>query len=105
MKKPRIMFDKTEVVAYATIVNDLNKKSRKLLNLTYDKFTKISVVKCTEKKLFRMLDSEKIVLNITGFARPIEFTKKDNEQFFDGYKASFKKFASVRKVPKLSCIE
>ena len=44
MKKPRIMFDKTEVIAYATIIGEMNKKSQKLLNLTPDKFSKISFV-------------------------------------------------------------
>ena len=93
MKKPRIMFDKTEVIAYATIIGEMNKKSQKLLNLTPDKFSKISFVPCKEKKLFKSVDSEKIVLNLRGYARPVEYTKKENISYFETYKKNFEKFA------------
>ena len=98
MKKPKIMFDKTEIIAYCTIIGDLNKKSYKLLNLTFDKFTKIEFVPCKAKKLFKTIDSEKIVLTVKGYAKPIEFYKKDNAEHFDSYKAGFEKFATDNKI-------
>ena len=33
MAKPKIMFDKTEIVANATVVGEMNKKSQKILRL------------------------------------------------------------------------
>lgn len=93
MAKPKIMFDKTEIIANATVVGEMNKKSQKLLRLSADKFSQISFVPCKERKLFKKIDSEKIVLNLRGFARPVEYTKKDNAAFFESYKESFVKFA------------
>lgn len=93
MKKPRIMFDKTEIVASAIIVGEMNKKKQKLLNLTPDSFSKISIVPCKERKLFKMVDSEKIVLNLRSYANPVEYTKKDNAEYFESYKQNFEKFA------------
>ncbi|MBQ7006716.1 MAG: hypothetical protein IJN59_02685 [Oscillospiraceae bacterium] len=93
IKKPIIMFDKTEVVMLATIVGEMKKKSHKVLNLTYDKFTKIAFVPCKEKKLFKTVDSEKIVLTVKGYARPIEFSKKEHHVHYDNYKKNFEKFA------------
>ena len=91
--KKSIFFDKTEIVANATVVGEMNKKSQKLLRLSADKFSQISFVPCKERKLFKKIDSEKIVLNLRGFARPVEYTKKDNAAFFESYKESFVKFA------------
>lgn len=93
MKKPLIMFDKTEVIAYATIVGEMNKKSQKLLNLTPDNFTKISFVPYKERKLFKSVDSEKIVLTLRGYAKPVEYTKKEHSHYYNDYKTSFEKFA------------
>ena len=93
MAKPKIMFDKTEIIANATVVGEMNKKSQKLLRLSADKFSQISFVKCTERKLFKKIVSEKIILNLRGVARPVEYTKKDNAAFFESYKESFVKFA------------
>lgn len=94
IKKPIIMFDKTEVVMLATIVGDMKKKSHRLLNLTYDKFTKIAFVQCKERKLFKTVDSEKIVLTVKGYAKPIEYSKKENSAHYQEYKKGFEKFAS-----------
>ena len=93
MKKPLIMFDKTEVIAYATIVGEMKKKSQKLLNITPDRITRISFVSCKERKLFKIVDSEKIVLTLRGYANPVEYTKKDHSHYYNDYKASFEKFA------------
>jgi len=93
MARPKIMFDKTEIVANATVVGEMNKKSQKLLRLSAESFSQISFVPCKERKLFKLVDSEKIVLNLRGYARPVEYSKKDNAAFFESYKQSFVKFA------------
>jgi len=98
MKKPKIMFDKTEIVANATVVGEMNKKSQRLLRLSGESFSQISFVKCKERKLFKQIPSEKIVLNIRGFLNPVEYTKKDNALFFESYKESFTKFAKDNNV-------
>ena len=93
MASPKIMFDKTEIVAKAIVVNETNKKKAKLLRLNADSFSKISFVPCKVRKLFKKVDSEKIVLNLRGYARPVEYSKKDNAAFYDSYKEGFAKFA------------
>ena len=93
MAKPKIMFDKTEIVANATVVGEMNKKKQRLLRLSADSFSQISFVPCKERKLFKKVDSEKIVLHLRGYARPVEYTKNSNEAFFESYKQSFLKFA------------
>ena len=93
MKKSKIMFDATEIIAKAVVIGEMNKKSMRLLRLSADNFSQISFVKCKERKLFRSVDSEKIVLSLRGYANPIEYTKKGNEAFFESYKENFVKFA------------
>ncbi len=93
MAKSKIMFDKTEIVANATVVGEMNKKSQKILRLSSDSFSKISFVPCKERKLFKAYDSEKIVLSLRGYARPVEYTKKANAAFYESYKESFIKFS------------
>ena len=93
MNKPKIMFDKTEIVANATVIGEMNKKSQRLLRLSAESFSQILFIPCTERKFFRKIDSEKIVLSLRNLARPVEYTKKDNAVFFESYKESFAKFA------------
>lgn len=98
MASPKIMFDKTEIVAKAIVVNETNKKKAKLLRLSADSFSKISFVPCKARKLFKKVDSEKIVLTLRGYARPVEYSKKTNAAFYDSYKDGFAKFAKDNNV-------
>lgn len=98
MAKRKVMFDKTEVVAAAVMKDDMGKETPKILNLTYDQFLKISFVPCEEKKLFKTVPSEKIVLQLKKYAQPVEYPMLKNKEFYQEYKEGFRIFAKENRI-------
>ncbi len=98
MAKRKIEFDTTEVVLATVFKNDMGKEIPKILNLPYDQFLKIFFVPCEERKLFKAVPSEKIVLQIKKYAQPIEFTMMKNKEFYQDYKEGFRKFAEYNRI-------
>lgn len=91
--KSKISFDKTEIV-----VTDTTGKQVQMLNLTYDKIISIQFEKCTARKLFKNIDSEKIIMKVRNRLDPIEFYKYKEGAFFDEYKAGLEKFAKDNRI-------
>ncbi len=98
MAKRKIMFDKTEIVAASVIRDDMGKETPKIFHLTYDQFLKISFIPCEEKKLFKTVPSEKIVLQLKQFSQPLEYTMLKNKDFFQEYKDGFRSFAKENRI-------
>ena len=100
MAKRIISFDTTEVVAMVAIKKDgeVRKPKPRIMSMTYDMFSKISFVKCTERKLFKTVPSEKIEIRLKSFHTPIEFTKMKNEEFYEEYKEGFRVFAQKNRI-------
>ena len=98
MAKRKIMFDKTEVVLATVFKDDLGKEVPKILNLSYDQFSKISFLPCEERKLFKTVPSEKIVLKLKKYADPIEYTMMKNKEFYQEYKDGFRRFAADNRI-------
>lgn len=100
MAKRMISFDTTEIVAMVEIKGDgeSKKAQTRIMNMTYDMFSKISFVSCTERKLFRAVPSEKIVIKLKSLRQPIEFTKMKNKEFYQEYKDGFRTFALKNRI-------
>lgn len=98
MAKRKIEFDTTEVVLATVFQDEFGKKTPKILNLPYDQFQKISFVPCEERKLFRLVASEKIVLKLKKYAQPIEYSFKENKEFYEDYKRGFRQFAMENRI-------
>ncbi|MBE7041994.1 MAG: hypothetical protein E7399_00665 [Ruminococcaceae bacterium] len=98
MAKKKIEFDSTEVVLATVFKNDLGKETPKILNLPYDQFLKISFEPCEERKLFKNIPSEKIVLKLKKYAQPVEYTMMKNKEFYQEYKEGFRKFAQDNRI-------
>lgn len=100
MAKRMITFDTTEVVAMVEIPGDgeFKKAQTRIMSMTYDKFTKISFVPCKERKLFKLVPSEKIVIKLKAMRQPIEFTKMKNKEFYEEYKEGFRIFAKQNRI-------
>lgn len=98
MAKRKIEFDTTEVVLATIFKNETGKKIPKILNLPYDQFMKISFVPCEERKLFKAVPSEKIVLKLKKYAQPVEFSMMQNKEFYHDYKEGFRKFAKDNRI-------
>lgn len=88
MSSEKIYFDKTEIVCFVA-----TKKKYVTVNLTYDKFIRISLEKCKELNWFKLVDSEKLVMKIRGREKPIEYTKLQNKKHWQHYVDGLKKFA------------
>ena len=98
MAKQKITFDTTEVVAVVEVKEEFKKKQVRVMSMTYDMFTTISFVKCTERKLFKEVPSEKIVIKLKTSLKPIEFTKMKHKQFYEEYKEGFRVFAQKNRI-------
>ena len=98
MAKRKVMFDTTEVVAATVFKDEMGKETPKILNLTYDQFLKISFVPCEERKLFKTVPSEKIVLQLKKYGQPVEYTMMKNKEFYQEYKEGFRKFAQDNRI-------
>jgi len=102
MAKSKIVFDTTEVVAEVEIilgdVGEPKKKKIEIMHIIYDQFVKISFEKCTERKWFKKVDSEKILLKLKSRREPVEFTKMKNKDFWEEYKEGFRVFAEKNRI-------
>jgi hypothetical protein len=95
MAKPDpISIDSTELILFAPVGSGIE-----IINVAYDKISRIEFRKCEETKLFKKLPSEQIIFTIRGREAPIVFYRsKVGEELFDGYKARLAKFAKDNRV-------
>jgi len=91
----KLTCDKTEINA----VYPVDRKGKlDRISLTYDKVISISFDKCTERKFFKKVDSEKISLRVRGRMEPIEYYKLEEGEHFESYKRDFEKFAKDNRI-------
>jgi hypothetical protein len=88
MAYEHIMFDKTEIVLIV-----MGKKKPQVLNVTYDKIMRIQFDRFMERKFFKKVPSEKIIIMIRGRDSAVEFTKLKEKKYFEKYKEGLRKFA------------
>ena len=94
MVQRRVMFDKSEVVLLVP-----GKKRVANYNLTNSTITRIQFDKCTERKFgIFPVQSEKITIITPKAGVPIVYTKSENKEFFDEYKAELAKYAKEYRV-------
>ena len=98
MAKREIVFDTTEIVAVVPVKGEFMKAAPQIMHITYDQFTKITFEPCTEKKLFKSVPSEQIVLRIKKRMDPIVYTKMKHKEYFEEYKESFRTFAQKNRI-------
>lgn len=91
--KKHIYFDKTEIMMMF-----LDGNQYQTINLTYDKIIRIQFDKCTEKKFFRKVPSERIQIVTNCRNKPIEYTKMREKKYFDEYKQGLAKFAKDNRI-------
>jgi len=105
MKKRLIVFDTTEIVAVVNVKNEDDPMKKKgnpvIMNLTYDQISKISFEPCIEKKMFKSIPSEKIVLKLKKMVQPVEYPKMENKEFYEEYKEGFREFAKQNRIELL----
>ncbi|MDP4180759.1 MAG: hypothetical protein Q8942_06680 [Bacillota bacterium] len=66
---------------------------KKTLYLNYYDINKIQFDEALINKLFRKVRTEKIRIFVNTSSKPIEFTKHNNEMYFEEYKQELSKFA------------
>lgn len=98
MKKQRVIFDKTEVIMVYDVLTNPFKKGISKKALTYDKIQSISIEKCNVKRLFKTVDSERILIRAAGMTESIIYFKSVEKDYFDEYKAGFRKFAKANRI-------
>ena len=98
MAKRKLAFDETEVVMAVVIKLDFGKEKAKIINATYDQFSRISILKTEERKLFKLVPSEKIVIKLKSYGQEFEYSKMKNKEFYEEYKTNFIKFAERNRI-------
>lgn len=97
MKRSKILFDRTEIIMVYDVTNNMKKKIVKT-SLIYNQIQSITLEKCKEKKLFKKFDSERILIRSNKVSEPIVYYKGAEPNYFDEYKAGFRKFAKANRI-------
>ncbi|MBQ3049179.1 MAG: hypothetical protein IJC94_04400 [Oscillospiraceae bacterium] len=94
-KKYKLTCDKTEINAVYEVKRggDLARVS-----MPYDKVISITFENCVVPKFLKKGDTERIVIRLRGYEKPIEFYKDREGDNFEGYKADFEKFAKANRI-------
>jgi hypothetical protein len=95
-----IICDKTEV-----ILNYLDDKKYKVINLTYDQITRISFEACKEFSLFHWVPSEKITIVTKKVENSIVYTKLKHKNLFEEYKKELARFAKDNRITFYNSLE
>ena len=89
----KMTFEPTEM-----ILNYNSGKGRKDLNLSYDQIISISIDKCTVRKFFKNIETERVGVTPRQFGVPIYYYSYKEGDFFEGYKANLRKFAKDNRI-------
>jgi len=93
-KHPKMIFDKTEV----TIVDETGKRAR-LLNLSYEDITSITLEPCRTTKLFKTIDDERLSFRVRRHEQPLTYlASKEYGDFFQQYKEQVIQFAKENRI-------
>ena len=92
-EKRSLMCDKTEI-----LVVDSSGRNVRTHNLTYDQITTIQFDKCTAKKLFKTIPSEKIAISVRGLESPVLLLKHQEGPLFEEYKEQLEAFAKAHRI-------
>ena len=87
MAKEKLLFDKTELVC-----GQVMGRASFVVNVKYNDIIHISFLKTEEKGLFKTVPSERIEIKLKS-GQIVFYNKKDEEKFWDKYKAGLVKFA------------
>lgn len=100
--KKRLVCDKTEMVGVAYLTSETKKgmSKRKLLrfSLIYDEIKYIKLEKYEEKKLFKKIPSERILIFERKSPEPYEITRINESEYFDEYIKDIKEFAERNRI-------
>lgn len=93
----RMLFDKTEIICVFDYKEGLKKNIKKAA-LTYDNIQSVAIKPCRERKGFKVVDSERIMIRSNKLLRPIEYYKFKEKNFFEDYKAGLRKFCKDNRI-------
>jgi hypothetical protein len=100
-KKRKLICDKTEILGVAyhkAEVRGMPKKKLTRFSLIYDQIKSICVEECVERKLFKKIPSERILIYDRKDPDPYEIRKLEDKEFFEEYKKELKEFAERNRV-------
>ena len=94
MARPRLSFDKTELVLV-----DVEAKSPTVHNLTRDDLVRFRLVTKRAFALYRFVEDEVLELHVRGKVEPILLRRRRNRELFDGYLDATRKFCEANQIP------
>lgn len=94
MVRPRLTFDKTELVLI-----DMEAKRPAVHNLTRDDLVRFRLVRKRAFALYRFVDDDVLELHVRGKIEPLLLRRRRNRGQFDDYLAGARKFCEVNQIP------
>ncbi len=94
MARPRLTFDKTELVLI-----DVEAKRPAVHNLTRDDLVRFRLVRKRTFALYRFVDDDVLELHVRGTIEPLLLRRRRNRDLFDGYLAGARKFCEANQIP------
>lgn len=89
----KMTFEPTEMV-----LNYDSGKGRKDLMLSYDQIISISIDKCTVRKFFKTIETERVGVTPRQFGVSINYYAYKEGPYFQGYKDGLRKFAKENRI-------
>lgn len=96
MAKSKILVDKTEIVL--NVIGISTQKNVTTINLIFNEIQSITFEPFQERKLFKSVPSERIIIKTSKNPEPLVYTKLKNKEHFETYKTDLEKFAIKNKV-------
>lgn len=94
MARPRLSFDKTELVLI-----DVEAKSPTVHNLSHEDLVRFRLVTKRSFVLYRFVEKDVLEFHVRGKVEPILLPRRRNKKLFDNYLEGTKKFCEENQIP------
>ena len=92
--RPRLTFDKTELVLI-----DTEAKKPAVHNLSRDDLVRFRLTRKRAFAVYRFVDDDVLELHVRGTVEPLLMRRRRNRELFDGYLDGARKFCEANQVP------
>jgi hypothetical protein len=93
MARPRLTFDKTELVLV-----DMEAKKPAVHNLTRDDLVRFRLTRKRAFALYRFVEDEVLEFHVRGQIEPLRLRRRKNRELFDSYLDGTRKFCEANQV-------
>lgn len=94
MARPRMTFDKTELV-----IVDMEARNPTVHNLTREHLVRFRLTRKRAFALYRFVEDDVLELHVRGRIEPLLLRRRKNRELFDRYLDGSRKFCEANQIP------